>query len=270
MTYKIHINGYFLGWHRGFVKLYEEALQTECGYTGTQPYWDWTKWYSNLTASPLFDGSEYSLSGDGAPSNITELIVGQGVTFPAGSGGGCVTSGPFVNYTVPYRFFQFPEALSGAPPVDAWNYTPHCLERDLNPTVAARYTNQTDVDILLASANISEFQGTMNGIPASYSLGVHGGGHATLGIQGFDFFASPGDPAFYLHHAQIDRMWTLWQAQNPRERQFAVYGTQTILDTPPSPNVTLADKISWSLVGEDKYLWELMDVHAESLCYRYE
>jgi hypothetical protein len=30
------------------------------------------------------------------------------------------------------------------------------------------------------------------------------------GDPGADLFTSPWDPAFYLHHGQIDRMWTLW------------------------------------------------------------
>lgn len=30
-----------------------------------------------------------------------------------------------------------------------------------------------------------------------------------------DTFASPGDPIFFLHHAQIDRVWALWQKKDP-------------------------------------------------------
>jgi hypothetical protein len=36
-TLTIHYTGNFLSWHRYFTWLYEQALQTECGYTGTQP-----------------------------------------------------------------------------------------------------------------------------------------------------------------------------------------------------------------------------------------
>ena len=27
--------------------------------------------------------------------------------------------------------------------------------------------------------------------------------------------SSPSDPVFFLHHCNIDRLWALWQAQNP-------------------------------------------------------
>ena len=37
-TLSIHLDGIFLSWHREFVWLYEQALQNECGYKGTQPY----------------------------------------------------------------------------------------------------------------------------------------------------------------------------------------------------------------------------------------
>ena len=30
------------------------------------------------------------------------------------------------------------------------------------------------------------------------------------GDPGGDLFTSPGDPAFFLHHGQVDRLWTLW------------------------------------------------------------
>jgi hypothetical protein len=36
-TMTIHYSGTFLSWHRYYTWLYEEALRTECGYTGTQP-----------------------------------------------------------------------------------------------------------------------------------------------------------------------------------------------------------------------------------------
>jgi len=31
------------------------------------------------------------------------------------------------------------------------------------------------------------------------------------GDPGSDPFISPGDPAFYLHHGQVDRVYWIWQ-----------------------------------------------------------
>lgn len=271
MTYKIHINGFFLSWHRGFVKIYEEALQTECGYQGAQPYWDWPLWAANLSSSPLFDGSPYSLGGDGARlANETDVVVGPNVTLPHGNGGGCIYSGPFTNYTVPFRSFDFSEALSGAPPVDTFNYTPKCLSRNLNSYISSRYNNASDVALLMASEDIAEFQAVLSGTPATFDLGPHGGGHFSMGAQGSDFFASPGDPGFYFHHANIDRLWTAWQAEDPENRQYALSGTQTVLNIPPTANVTLNDTLTWNILGPDKVVEQALRVGVDWLCYRYE
>ena len=40
---QIHNTGFFLPWHRLYVQTFEDALRSECGYNGVQPYWDWTK-----------------------------------------------------------------------------------------------------------------------------------------------------------------------------------------------------------------------------------
>jgi tyrosinase len=50
--------------------------------------------------SPLFDGSETSLGGNGAASNQNAAAGSLGGAFAggAGTGGGCVSTGPFKKY----------------------------------------------------------------------------------------------------------------------------------------------------------------------------
>lgn len=43
-----------------------------------------------------------------------------------------------------------------------------------------------------------------------------------LATQKQDFYASPGDPLFYLHHAMLDRVWWIWQMQDPENRVNAM------------------------------------------------
>lgn len=58
---------------------------------------------------------------------------------------------------------------------------------------------------------LEDFQYELQGRPGSASIGPHGGGHYTVGGDpGGDFFVSPSEPAFYLHHGQVDRLWTYW------------------------------------------------------------
>lgn len=109
-TRSIHISGVFLSWHRNFVHLWEAALHQECGYPAHlgQPYWNWALWCDDLTGSPLFDGRPTSLSGDGTyEPEQGDYIVRGGSTIPHGTGGGCVTSGPFVNQTINLGTFAY-------------------------------------------------------------------------------------------------------------------------------------------------------------------
>jgi tyrosinase len=82
-------------------------------------------------------------------------------------------------------------------------------------------------------------------------------------------FASPGDPAFYLHHGMIDRVWTIWQALDPINRQYAISGTRTFLNVPPSDNVTLSDVMDWGVLGPAMTVEEAMSVSANGFCYIY-
>jgi len=63
---------------------------------------DWGKYALDPLHSPIFDGSEFSMSGDGSfvqhdPVGIPTNDDPQ-ITIPPANGGGCITSGPFVKY----------------------------------------------------------------------------------------------------------------------------------------------------------------------------
>ena len=94
-TLLVHNNGIFISWHRHFLYLFEKALKDECGFKGTLPYWNWPWWAEDLINSPIFDGSETSLGGDGAFNATRDVPRFGNITFPTGNGGGCVASGPF-------------------------------------------------------------------------------------------------------------------------------------------------------------------------------
>lgn len=283
-TLSIHYTGNFLGWHRYYTWLYEQALQTECGYSGTQPYWDWTKSaITGLAQSPVCDGSATSMSGDGVPiPGQADIVLGASiglppVYLPPGTGGGCVTSGPFVNMSVNLgpAALDVPGGTSVSNPSGPLTYNPRCLRRSLTDFCNKSFANATAVLSLISQPHdVDTFQNQMQGIPGSGNLGVHGGGHYSMGGDpGRDVFASPGDPAFYLHHGMIDRVWWIWQMQDPVTRQFsdaAIAGTNTFLNTPPSPNTTLDDYVDYSFAaGPPRKLRSLMSTLAGPFCYVY-
>ncbi|KAH6889819.1 hypothetical protein B0T10DRAFT_513009 [Thelonectria olida] len=281
-TLTIHYTGNFLVWHRYFTWLYEEALRTECGYTGTQPYWDWgLTAVTGLNKSSIFDGSEYSMGTDGEYiAGQDDIVLGASTGLPpiylkAGSGGGCVKSGPFSDMTVNLgpAALDLPGGITSTTtnPL-AWN--PRCLKRDLSNAVNTRYANATAIlNNILKPKNVYDFQMTMQGIPGSGDLGVHGGGHYSFGGDpGRDVYVSPGEPAFYLHHAMIDRTWWIWQMLNPKERLLganALLGTNTFLDTPPSANTTFDDYVEYGWAGQKRQIKDLMSTLSGPFCYVY-
>lgn len=83
-----------------------------------------------------------------------------------------------------------------------------------------------------------------------------------------DIFNSPADPAFWLHHAMIDRTWWIWQLQDLDSRLTAVSGTTNTKD-PKAPNGTLNDDIDLSVNAPKMKLGDLLDTMNGPFCYIY-
>ncbi|KAI0147191.1 Di-copper centre-containing protein [Xylariaceae sp. FL1272] len=260
----IHGTGNFLSWHRYYTWAYEQVLRNECGYTGTQPYWDWGRWSADPEKSPIFDGSDTSMSGNG------EKVAHSSYITPAGNGGGCLISGPFKNMTV--NLGPMSPAISPAPPsnprTDGMGYNPRCIRRDVSNYLSSRYTRPQDIASLVTnSANIGTFQTTMQA--AGNPIGVHVGGHYTIaGDPGGDFYVSPGDPAFWLHHAQIDRTWTIWQAQDLPNRMQVISGGTSMMGI--GGQATLSDVVNlYSVAAKPYKISELVSITDGPFCYTY-
>lgn len=157
-------------------------------------YWNWfLDGGNNLTSSPLFDGSPYSFGGDGVfippPPNRSAFIdlapafnnVTWNLTTLEGTGGGCVTTGPFANWTVPFgpvgpNLTDFMRENI----VSFITYRPHCLSRSFRPKTAAFSFTQVSLDAILQSPNISEFNKRYTFIinpTVPTLLNLHGKGH---------------------------------------------------------------------------------------------
>ncbi len=208
----------FLPWHREYLLLFELALQTVGGSDVTLPYWDWTD--PESVASVFADDF---MGGNGDPKQDN-----------------AVTTGPFRKgeweLTVKHRgsIYAFSNSSyimrslgdGGALPTQA-----DVDEAFAAPTYdVAPYDNTSDVTRSFRNA-LEGFRGPgVNGcIPhdlrGSVSLGggklhnpVHGWvGGASPTSRGPRFgtmtanSASPNDPVFFLHHANVDRLWAEWQ-----------------------------------------------------------
>jgi tyrosinase len=270
MTYHIHATADFLAWHRHFIHNYEQDLRNLCGYTGALPYWNWALDASAPQDSPLFNGDEYSMGSNGQfiPDRPNVYLYTQSVDMPAGTGGGCVTQGPFTNCTLNLGPLDSPTVQNVH---SDYEYNPRCLHRDLNAFFTAQYNSFANItDLLLQSIYLEDFQNRMQGYFPGDAFGAHGGGHWAVGGDMADFHSSPADPIFFLHHGMIDKTWTDWQNLDIYRRQDIIIGTSTMGNEPPSAAMTLNDIISFGFVTDDIVFRDLMDTFAGGYCYRYE
>ncbi|KAH0441491.1 amino acid transporter [Colletotrichum camelliae] len=171
----IHNDGPFLPWHRLYMRVHEVYLQTECGYEGGQPYWN-----------ELEDAEAGFLN----QSTVFDAETGFG-SFKNGENG-CVADGPFVNLTMHLN--------------QTSNNADFCLTRDLDQD-SFYQANSTYVNECMA---IDTYVDSWN----CWGTAPHLAGHMGVGGTMLDVVSSPGDPLFFLHHTNLDRLWWEWQSVN--------------------------------------------------------
>ncbi|KAJ3115155.1 hypothetical protein HK100_001446 [Physocladia obscura] len=183
-----HMNAEFLVYHRAMLHKYEQALSAE-GWTGGLVYLDEAGYYNNwmTTTSPrdLFN-SEY-FGGVTTPDVETCLPDGQ---FSQASGFMVLDSGGVSK----------------------------CLSRCGDPT-SAMWSAQNIADMLAGVTNYDVTENPTGGdyqtsIDASDSSNFHAAGHIVMGSSACDvgnFYWSPRDPLFFLHHAYVDKIFWKWQ-----------------------------------------------------------
>ncbi|KAF2666287.1 Di-copper centre-containing protein [Microthyrium microscopicum] len=249
----VHGSGSILPWHRYAITVYEDALVNECGWTMGVPYWNWhldtTPAGGSWLQSPIFDPIS-GFGGNGA------VVPKRGASpYPVtGTGGGCVATGPFANRTI--RVGPFGKMVA--------NNT-RCLRRDFNPKVAENDATKKVLSRILRSKNYAEFclrLGSLHGVGHS---GIGGEVSILRGEMG-DPFNSPNEPLFFLHHANLDYLWALWQEQDPKrlsdfsKQRGEEYGANT--------------RLEMGVLAPVKLVKEVMDTQNRdqkgSLCFKYE
>lgn len=271
-TRTVHLDGFFLPWHRLYLSAFEKDLEEQCGYTGTFPYWNWPATADNLEGSLIFDGSEYSMSGNGYFTNNDPYPLAPGFSIPHGSGGGCVISGPFANLITTMPPVSIDYLINGTDiPHSVYDRVDSCLTRDLNTYAAQTWTNYTAVQVAVESPDLASFSQVINGVLGGTSLGIHSGAHFVVGPPASNIFVSAQDPIWYPLHTMLDRTYVSWQARHPDQAED-VFGTETAVNKPPSPNVTI-DTIVPDLNYFDTNVYtvgELLSTTAGPFCYVYD
>ncbi len=78
------------------------------------------------------------------------------------------------------------------------------LWRDLR--VNSPLPNAAQVRAVLLLETFRQFRSSLEAI--------HGSGHGWVGGD-MRYMTSPNDPVFFMHHAQVDRLWAIWQREHP-------------------------------------------------------
>ncbi|KAK0124988.1 hypothetical protein ONS96_008858 [Cadophora gregata f. sp. sojae] len=278
MTMGVHDTANFLHWHRYYIWAYEVALRDECGYKGYQPYWNWGK-YPDPTVSPIFNGDAHSMGGNGESVTHKGYALGMAsVMVPPGKGGGCVKTGPFANMTVnlgPLAGSVDPALkIPKNPRSDGYGYNPRCLRRDVNNYFTSQYLRPQDIaNHITSSKDIEAFEKTLQ-TDTTKAFSLHTGGHYSIwGDPGGDFYVSPAEPVFWLHHGQVDRHWWIWQNQDSANR-VQQYKGGTIMMQPNSPPGKITDIQNLSVTAPKGYAGipskDLVSTLSGPFCYIYQ
>ncbi|MEM9220028.1 MAG: tyrosinase family protein [Cyanobacteria bacterium P01_F01_bin.150] len=219
----------FLPWHRQFLLDFEQALQT-VDASVTIPYWDWTDPDAlNVMLQDDFLGP----SGQGAVVDVPDHGRFEG---------GEVKTGPFAAW-------QLNETLH----FDAMTLEslgPHLLRFSTMPPFDRYPLPQSAIDSLFNTDNYEVFNALIEGalVPdkdsdrADYMPGwaLHAFAHSIIGGSQVDWAnwnqgvarqidilgtmdsipCSPYDPIFWLHHANVDRLWAQWQDEGHSGDRF--------------------------------------------------
>lgn len=101
-----------------------------------------------------------------------------------------------------------------------------------------------DIQSALSQTNYTDFTRVLE-------TGPHNRGHGWVGGDIGRVVTAPRDPAFWLHHAQVDRIWALWQQEHP-DAMADLSGEDAKLD-PWDDEFTVRSVNSISDLGADSY-----------------
>ncbi|KAF2121024.1 hypothetical protein BDV96DRAFT_641662 [Lophiotrema nucula] len=237
---KTHGTARFLPWHRYFLHIYEQVLQDQCGYRGGLPYWDWTLDWQHILKAPVWGAGSLAFGTNGTGDTFIDAGVLQR---------NCVVDGAFANTTLHYLDNK---------------QLQHCLSRGFNTGSLLHnltmWLRPKNIETLLLTPRYEQFNEHMEryihlAIPAI--------------VQG-DFVTrtSPNDPLTFLHHAQLDRLWWLWQHLHPHG--MSDYGGAAYRDAAPSASRdNLQSIIRMSGLAPDIRVAEVMNTRTSVLCYSY-
>lgn len=250
-----HVHGCpaFLPWHRELCNRFEALLRLIHPELSLH-YWDW-----NFDPSHMPDGNGgfINLFDDKFMGNADGTVNGGAVGEPLLSWGFYKPEPTDDNF----RDDRVPIRLKRPDPNDpsTWSYPPHYNPADPPKTLTRNkapgpppvgqgdWPNDSD---LINAKTWEDFRHLMYGTEKGTSpQGAHGAAHSYIGGNLANSHLSFRDPFVFLLHANIDRLWAMWQLQpdHPERLNSAkIYDDQG--STPGSGNVEFGHP-SWGILS---------------------
>ncbi|RDI89614.1 hypothetical protein Vi05172_g503 [Venturia inaequalis] len=223
--YANHADIIFLTWHRAYLAAYEQILQQNAIQIANQYPQDTAEQYRDAATTlriPYWDWA----SSAAMPDATTQLNIT--VKTPNGTQ-------TIVNPLAAYRFRPVPSTNEFPPAGDfPFSQAPNTVRTPQTDFAAqtsainsrlvsnANSLREKVYGLLARQTQFAAFATTA--YPASLRNGsldnieeIHNQIHALVGGDGHMTFTafSAFDPIFFIHHAQIDRLWAMWSAINP-------------------------------------------------------
>jgi tyrosinase-like protein len=194
-----HGDSVFLPWHRELLYQFEQLLQS-VDSTVTIPYWDWTRDQSGANAGFPFKHEFIGVDGTDSDNDRVKRETGAPSPYPYPFDPEAWS--PTVEVTDPGDTLDFFQRQFGE-----WSDAPNLPLNDSVVTGTGTF-----------------FRAAIDGANSYTTLrarseDLHNLVHRWTGGNMLRM-TSPNDPVFFLHHAQIDRMWSIWQRKVPAGTSF--------------------------------------------------
>jgi tyrosinase len=193
----------FCAWHRQYLRVFERALQRMVPGV-TLPYWDWTDHAG--ASSRLFVDSFLGSLRTGAPAALADSAFRSELAAEDRPAWWPPEAGPYLLH--PALAGTFGRTLHRGSEGIAWP-PPAVLDEFMAQYVVEGPDGEHPFWYfwIFLEAGLVRLPTGVFGVP------THNTAHGFIGGHMSSPAVSPNDPVFWLHHANVDRLWANWQAR---------------------------------------------------------
>ncbi|MFB2967955.1 tyrosinase family protein [Aerosakkonema sp. BLCC-F183] len=203
----VHFTPPFLPWHREMLRRFENDLRS-IDPTVTLPYWDFT---NSDSSRAVFTDNFMGGFGNAQDSNLVSTGPFRAPSFSLRN-----QPSQTLNQQGIWTFnFNSPSALN---PNGQARFLQRSIGSRQDPSQFPGTANlplPSEIEAVLNQPTFNTFWPALEGRP-------HGNPHVWVGGN-MGLATSPNDPVFFLHHANIDRLWTEWMERHQNTPGFRPY-----------------------------------------------